>query len=140
MAGLRFKQEALNNEAAWVSTMVSTARISQRLYPVTIHGVNRKVMGEDMRQVARTLVEQNRLVHPEMDIKNARWLRRVLAEGKEWTALVVRVQNETIANRMITEGVTEGYTRRMCEYFKRESVVVGTKSSGTRGQYTRARK
>ena len=39
-------------------------------------------MGEDMGQVARTLVEQNRRVNPETEIKNARWLRRVLAEGK----------------------------------------------------------
>ena len=68
-------------------------------------------------------MKENLRTHPSLQIMSSRWPRRVLPEGKAHAALVAEVTSETMANRLIKEGVVQGFAIKSCKYFEREATV-----------------
>jgi hypothetical protein len=115
--------KTLQTESGWMGKIAESAVITRRLYPVIIHGLNRRDLGEDTDKVKQNIMKENLRTHPSLQIMNARWLRRELPEGKAHAALVAEVTSETMANRLIKEGVVQGFAIKSCEYFEREATV-----------------
>jgi hypothetical protein len=115
--------KTLQTESGWMGKIAESAVITRRLYPVIIHGLNRRDLGEDTDKVKQNIMKENLRTHPSLQIMNARWLRRELPEGKAHAALVAEVTSETMANRLIKEGAVQGFAIKSCEYFEREATV-----------------
>ena len=89
--------KTLQTEVGWMGKIAESAVITRRLYPVIIHGLDRRDLGEDTYKVKQNIMKENLRTHPSLQIMNARWLRRVLPEGKAHAALVAEVTSETMA-------------------------------------------
>jgi hypothetical protein len=116
--------EALQTENRWAHCVAQSASVTRRLFAVMVHGMNRKELGEDTTDILDKLMRENCRTHPGLQIAKARWLARELPEGKTHTALVIEVPTEQMANRLIREGITEGFAVKMCEYFETGSIVI----------------
>jgi hypothetical protein len=72
----------LQYETGWAREITLSAKISQKVFPVITHGLNRKELGEDTGAIADRLTRENKRPHPEMQIQRARWLHKELSKGK----------------------------------------------------------
>jgi hypothetical protein len=76
-----------------------------KTFAVFIHGVS--IAGRarfDPSQITRSIEADNINLYPGLKIKKAFWLRKP-NDSKTFASLIIKVNNATLINRIITEGV-----------------------------------
>jgi hypothetical protein len=110
---------ALEQETNWVSRIAPSAHIHHKTYAVLIHGVKTASFGRDAgEKPARELERENAHLHPGIRIVRTNWITR-LSDKREFSSLIVEVDDAIIANRMISEGVLFGFELKITELYDR---------------------
>jgi len=110
---------ALEQETNWVSRIAPSAQIHHKTYAVLIHGVRTASFRQDAgEKPARQLEKENAHLHSEMRIVRTNWITR-LSDKREFSSLIVEVDNAATANRMISEGVLFGFELKIVELYDR---------------------
>ena len=113
------EKDRLEQDTQWTTRIGTSATIKRRTYRVLIHGMRVADFPRDAGQAnAKLIEEENKQLHPELNIKSVAWAGRV--EGiKDYSSLIVEVSSATQANRMIQRGVVHKYDLKTTELFDR---------------------
>ena len=85
---------------------------------VLVHGVEiQNVDTSDLKAAIRHLIEQNKALHPGLEILKVNWPRKVYKSGKKFLSVIVGVATKEQANRLIREGFIEGQELKTRELF-----------------------
>jgi hypothetical protein len=105
----RAGRESLAQRSAWLEGVAPSARVIADLYPVMVHGCRlSNVKTTDQQEAIKSLIDQNRNLHPGLPIRRVAWPRGAHSSGKRFSSLTVFVTTPEWANRVISRGFVEG--------------------------------
>ena len=100
------------------SALGGETQVIRRTFAVLAHGIRISIVNtNDQLATAKRLQDQNSTKHPGLEILRTAWPKQVHDSGKTHSSLIVEVASATQANRLIEEGLVEGYDEKQCELF-----------------------
>jgi hypothetical protein len=102
-----------------MSKIVPSAQIHHKTYAVLIHGVKIAFFGRDAgEKPARELEKKNAHLYSGMKIVRTNWITK-LSDQREFSSLIVEVNDAIVTNRMISEEVLFGCELKIAELYDR---------------------
>lgn len=115
---------ALEKNPQWAKGINTEAKVIRRTHAVLAHGVRTTIDTTKQEALIARLQEENKRLHPGLEIVRAAWPKNVVDSGKSHSSLILEVATAAMANRLIDHGVIESYRELDCEYFAKEARTI----------------
>ncbi len=117
-------REGLERDTTWVANTLKTARVARKSFPVMIHAICVANFDVGNRVATKKKIEEdNRRLHPGLDVVSARWVSGTRPVGR-WSSLVVDVASPAMADEMIKNRVVENSEMKRVERFDRTATAI----------------
>ena len=110
----------LEKQAVWAKGIAPSAKVVRKTYAVLAHGIRTSLDIENAEAAITRLQKENERLHPGLEILRLAWPKKVMGSGKAYSSLIVEVAEEAMANRLLEQGILEGYSECACEYFEKK--------------------
>ena len=111
-------RDVLAKGGEWLTKVAGSVTVLRTTFAVYTHGVrvvNVNTAEQDM--AIRKITEQNKRLHPTLEITRLAWPKQVAESGKSYSSIIIEVATAEMANRLIDEGLIEGSDIKICELF-----------------------
>ena len=90
-----------------------------------MHGVRVKGLNtSDQKRTIQAIYEENRQLHPELEIARIAWPKHVITEQKSYSSFILETSSPVTANRIITQGlIHEGEIKDCVRYLSEAKVT-----------------
>ena len=123
MATVEDRIEA-EKENSWTLVVAPSAVTLRRTYAVWAHGVKMaNVDTTNQGKAIESLLAQNKSMHPDLRITRVAWTNSAVIAKKEHSSLIIEVPSPEMGNRLLSEGLVEGYDMKTCTLFSKECRV-----------------
>ena len=120
-AANRKSKEIMEKEQSWTNTIANSAQVQRKTYPVFVHGVKKEALDTtDMGKACSDLENQNRTIHPGLEIAKIAWPKAAQALSKQYGSVIVETTSPEMANRLITQGIVQDLDIKTTARFCRE--------------------
>ena len=115
----------LEGDGKWLQRVAGSATAKRQRFPVFVHGTEvARYHQKDQKESKKLLEEQNRSLHPELEVLEISWPKFATTSGKRYSSMVVDVASAEQANRLIVEGLLDGGELKVVELFDRNCRVM----------------
>lgn len=120
MASVEDRKEA-ERENGWTLVVAPSAVTMSRTYAVWAHGVRMtNVDTSNQGKAIESLISQNKNRHPDLRITRVAWTNNAVKMKKSHSSLIIEVATPEMGNRLLSEGLVEGYDMKTCTLFHKE--------------------
>jgi hypothetical protein len=108
----------LEESNTWLRAIAPSAEARKTTFPVFVHGVRVKgVNTTNQKRAIEELCEENRLLHPDLEITRIAWPKKVIKEERSYSSFILETASPETANKIIAQGlVHEGEIKTCIRY------------------------
>lgn len=114
----------LEKNSEWLQVIAPSARVKRTTFAIFAHSIRKNDINVSQQlQAATKIQDQNRRLHPELEVLRVSWPKGSEKNGKLVGSLIIEVPTATAANRIITDGLVFNHEIKECERFVKEARV-----------------